>query len=265
MRNIRRLLVILLLTAVLITVSCMSSPHIGIGCSPCANSKHFVYTANAAGNPSTVSALASDSSTGALTPVSGSPYNTGMGSRAIAKDPVRAHIYVANSQSGDISAFAMDATSGALTPLSGPTAVEVGIDAMAIDPLGQFMYVVSGNSSNLWIFSIASSGALTSLPGMPIVLSSSGVVSSSVLIDPSGKYLYVTASSSASVIGSIFGFSRDTSTGELVTLPGFSIPVAGQANHGIFDPSGKYLLVTGNNVFGTAGGLSVFSLDASTG
>src|SRR5205085_597977 len=43
------------------------------------------------------------------------------------------------------------------------------------------------------------------------------------------------------------------------------IPVAGQVNHGAFDSSGKFLLLTGNNVFGTAGGLSVFSLDASTG
>jgi 6-phosphogluconolactonase (cycloisomerase 2 family) len=265
MRNIRRLLVLLMLTAVQVTVSCGGSNHIEIGCSPCGSSKHFVYTANSAGNPSTVSALTVDSSTGVLSPVSGSPYNTGMGSMALVKDPVRSHIYVANDLSGDISAFSMNATTGALTPLLSPTTVEAGVDAIAIDPPGQFMYAVSGNSSKLWIFSIASSGALMPLSGTPIVLSSSGVVSSSVLIDPSGKYLYVTTSSSSSVLGSIFGFSRDTTTGRLVVLPGFSIPVAGQVNHGVFDPSGKFLLLTGNNVFGTAGGLSVFSLDASTG
>jgi 6-phosphogluconolactonase (cycloisomerase 2 family) len=266
MRNIRCLLVLLMLTAVQITVSCGGSNHIQIGCSPCGKANNgFVYTANAAGNPSTVSALVSDSSTGALTPVSGSPYNAGIGSTALIKDPVRAHIYVANTQSGDISSFSMNTTTGALTPLLSPTTVEAGIDAMAIDPLGQFMYVVSGNSSNLWIFSIASSGALTPLSGTPIALSSSGVVSSSVLIDVSGNYLYVTASSSSSVLGTIFGFSRNATTGRLVTLPGFSIPVAGQSNHGAFDSSGKYLLLTGNNVFGTAGGISVFSLDAATG
>jgi 6-phosphogluconolactonase len=266
MRNIRCLLVVLMLAMVQVTVSCMGNSHIDIGCSSCGKANNgFVYTANAAGNPSTVSALVSDSSTGALTAVSGSPYNTGLGSVALAKDPLRAHIYVANSQSGDISAFSMNATSGALTPLSGLTPVEVGIDAIAIDSAGQFMYVVSGSSSNLWIFSIDSSGALTPLSGTPIALSSSGVVSSSVLIDVSGNYLYVTASSSSSVLGTIFGFSRNATTGRLTTLPGFSIPVAGQANHGAFDASGKYLLLTGNNVFGTAGGISVFSLDAATG
>ena len=263
MRNNRCLLMVLMLAAVLVSVSCMGSNHIGIGCSPCGKANDFVYTANAAGNPSTVSALKSDSSTGVLTPISGSPYNTGLGSRALAKDLVRAHIYVANSQSGDISAFSMNASSGALTPLSGLTPVEVGIDAIAIDSAAQFMYVVSGSSSNLWIFSIDSSGALTPLSGTPIALSSSGVVSSSVLIDVSGNYLYVTASSSSSVVGTIFGFSRNATTGRLTTLPGFSIPVAGQVNHGTFD--GEYLLLTGNNVFGTAGGLSVYSLNASTG
>src|SRR6185312_9261396 len=219
MCNLRRLLVLLMVIAVQVTVSCGGSPHIQIGCSPCASGKHFIYTANAAGNPSTVSALSSDPSTGVLTPISGSPYNTGMGSRVLVKDPVRAHIYVANAQSGDISSFSMNTTT-----------VEAGVDAIAIDPLGQFMYVVSGNSANLWIFSIASSRALTPLSGTPIVISSSGVVSSSVLIDPSGKYLYLTTSSSSAVTGSVFGYSRDTTTGRLVVLPGFSIPVAGQVN-----------------------------------
>jgi 6-phosphogluconolactonase len=266
MRNIRCLFVVLMLAMVQVTVSCMGNSHIDIGCSSCGKANNgFVYTANAAGNPSTVSALVSDSSTGALTAVSGSPYNTGLGSVALAKDPLRAHIYVANSQSGDISAFSMNATSGALTPLPGLTNVEAGIDAIAIDSAGQFMYVVSGSSSNLWIFSIDSSGALTPLSGTPIALSSSGVVSSSVLIDVSGNYLYVTGSSSSSVLGTIFGFSRNATTGRLTTLPGFSIPVAGQSNHGAFDASGKYLLLTGNNVFGSAGGLSVFSLDTATG
>ena len=115
MRNIRRLLVLLMLTAVQVTVSCMGNNHIDIGCSPCGKANNgFVYTANAAGNPSTVSALTSDSTTGVLTPVSGSPYNTGMGSMALAKDPVRSHIYVANFFSGDISAFSMNTTRNSL-------------------------------------------------------------------------------------------------------------------------------------------------------
>src|SRR5256885_5163408 len=100
MRNIRCLLVVLMLAMVQVTVSCMGDSHIGTGCLlPCGGKANngFVYTANAAGNPSTVSALVSDSSTGALTAVSGSPYNTGIGSSALATDLVRAHMYVARA------------------------------------------------------------------------------------------------------------------------------------------------------------------------
>ena len=52
-------------------------------------STNFIYTADAAGNQSTVSALASDQTTGALTTIAGSPYNTGSGSMAVAADPIR--------------------------------------------------------------------------------------------------------------------------------------------------------------------------------
>src|SRR6266481_2949758 len=87
-------------------------------------SKNFVYTANAAGSPSTVSALASDAATGALTAVAGSPYGTGSGSLAIAADPTRRFLYVANAQSSDITAFNINATSGALSATGSPFAAE---------------------------------------------------------------------------------------------------------------------------------------------
>jgi len=263
MRNIRRLFVVPILAAVLAMTDCGGSHPVQSGCPSCTSSKHFVYVANDGGNQSTVSALASDATTGVLTPITGSPYNSGSGSLALAKDPVGAHIYVANDFSGDISAFSMNATSGTLNPIAtSPITVETGVDAIAIDPLGQFLYVVSGNSSNLWGFSINSAGGLTLLQAMPLSVSNLAT-SSSVLIDPSGKYLYVAAGSSSS--SSIFGFSRNISTGALASLAGFPVPLNGQSNHGAFDPTGKFLLFTGNNVFGTAGGLDVFTLDSSSG
>jgi 6-phosphogluconolactonase len=263
MRNIQRLLVVAMLAAALTIPGCGGSHPVQSGCPSCANSKHFVYVANDGGNQSTVSALASDATTGVLTAIAGSPYNTGSGSLALAKNPVSTHIYVANDFSGDISAFSMNATAGTLTPLAtSPITVETGVDAIAIDPLGQFLYVVSGSSANLWGFSINSSGGLTLLQGMPISVSNSAT-SSSVLIDPSGKYLYVAAGSSSS--SSVFGFSRNISTGALALLANFTAPLHGQSNHGTFDPSGGFLLFTGNNVFGTAGGIDVFALNSSTG
>jgi 6-phosphogluconolactonase len=264
MRNIGRLVVVPMLVAALAITGCGGSHSVQSGCKSCTSSMHFVYVANEGGNQSTLSGLASDATTGALTAIAGSPYNTGSGSIALAKNPVNPQIYVANTFSGDISTFSMNATTGALTPLAtSPITVETGVNAIAIDPLGTFLYVVSGNSSNLWGFSIDSGGGLTVVQGMPITISNAGGTSTSVLIDPSGKYLYVAAGSSSS--SSIFGFSRNTTTGAVALLAGFPVPLNGQSNHGAFDPSGKFLLVTGNNVFGTAGGLDVFSLNSATG
>src|SRR5713101_6349733 len=77
-----------------------------IVCNNCpASNTDFIYTANAAGSPSTVSALSANATTGALTAVAGSPYNTGTQSLALASDPSRSFLYVANSQSSNISAF----------------------------------------------------------------------------------------------------------------------------------------------------------------
>jgi 6-phosphogluconolactonase len=228
-------------------------------------SKNFVYTANAAGSPSTVSALASDAATGALTAVAGSPYGTGSGSLAIAADPTRRFLYVANAQSSDITAFNINFTSGALSPVAGsPFRAESGMDSIAIDTSGQFLYAVSGNSENLWAYSINSStGALTPLGAMPMAIAPSGMTSSSVVVDPSGKYLYVTSGNSFS--WSIYGFGRDTTTGALTGLAGFPATLDGFANKSTFDRTGKFLLVTGTNVFGTQGGIDIFTLNSTTG
>jgi 6-phosphogluconolactonase len=233
-------------------------------CPPPPKPQHFVYTANAGGNQSTVSALSESPSTGQLTTLGGSPYNTGSGSIALTSDPVHERLYVANSVSGNISAFAIDLKSGALSSVaSSPFAAESGMDSLAITPDGGFLYGVSGNSANLWGYSIDSGGALTPTGILPTLITASAASSGSVAIDPSGKYVYTTTGNSAST--SIYGFSRDTATGALAPLSGFPVAVAGLANKTAFDPSGKFLLVTGTNEFATKGGIEVFSLDALTG
>src|SRR5215471_11280301 len=139
---------------VVAVVVVMTLPGCGSFFKPCNNCPpvqpppHFVYTANAAGNPATVSALSADATTGVLTTVAGSPFSTGSGSVAIARQLVSPRIYVANSLSGDISAFNVNLSSGALSKVAGsPFAAESGVDAMAIEADGQFLYAVSGNSA----------------------------------------------------------------------------------------------------------------------
>ena len=233
-------------------------------CPPPLKPQNFVYTANAGGNQSTVSALSASPSTGQLTPLAGSPYNTGSRSLASASDPVRGRLYVANSGSGNISGFTIDLRSGALGLIaSSPFGAESGMDSLALTPDGAFLYAVTGNTANLWGYSVDSGGALTPTGLLPTVIGASATNSSSVVVDPSGKYVYTTTANSAS--GNIYGFTRDSGTGAVTPLPGFPVPVAGLANKIAFDPAGKFLLVTGTSEFSTEGGIEVFSFDGSTG
>jgi len=232
-------------------------------CPPVPKPMHFVYTANSAGNPSTVSALSTSPSTGTLSPIGGSPYNTGSGSIAIAADPTRGRIYVANTLSGDISAFTIDLSTGVLSKVpASPFGPAAGVNSLVVSPDGGFAYAVSGTSANLWAFSIDASGGLGQL-GSPIVIAPGSVQSSAVVMDPTGTYLYTLAADSLSA--KVYGFSRDHTTGALTPLSGFPFDIPGLANQGAFDHTGNFLLLTGTNEFATKGGIEVFSLNSSTG
>ena len=120
-----------------------------VGCSlsaPTTTTKHyFAYVVN--GGAHTVSAYSINSSTGALTQVSGSPFATGTGPQGIAADPAGKFLYVANYGAGGgntVSAYMINASSGALTQVSGsPFTIGSsgsGPIALAVDPTGKFLY-----------------------------------------------------------------------------------------------------------------------------
>ena len=127
-----------------------------------------MYVANREGN--NVSAYAINLITGVLTPVSGSPFTTGVGPDSVTVDPAGKFAYVANfdATANSISAFTINASTGALTAVSGspfnqslaqPTSVMV-------DPADKFVYAANG--FGLSVFTINSaSGALTALSGSP--------------------------------------------------------------------------------------------------
>jgi 6-phosphogluconolactonase len=115
---------------------------------------NFVYTVLLSTNQ--VAAFSIVQSSGALTPVPGSPFATGNGPIAMAT--VRNFLYVSNVQDGTISGFTIDGTTGILSPIPGsPFAFPGG--AMITD-YGSFLYTASANG--MLAFSIDdSTGALT--------------------------------------------------------------------------------------------------------
>ena len=119
-----------------------------------------------------VAAFSINSSTGELTAVTGSPFMTGNGPLSVAVDQTGKYLYTANSFDNTISGFAIDPTTGALTSVSGSPfstgALGAFPFALAMDPLGMFLYTGNQASNNVSGLSInTTTGALTAIPGSP--------------------------------------------------------------------------------------------------
>ena len=126
----------------------------------------FLYTANPdATNPS-ISGFSIDPTTGALSPLSGSPFPLPV-SHYIATDQTGAYLYVTSG--ANIVGYAIDATTGALTALPGfPVAAGANAYSITIDPTNQFLYVANDGAANVSGFTLdASTGALTPMAGSP--------------------------------------------------------------------------------------------------
>jgi uncharacterized protein (TIGR03437 family) len=109
--------------------------------------------------------------TGALTPITGSPYTRGTQPDYIVVDATGQFAYVSNYVSSNVSAFTINSSTGALTPVAGsPYTVPAGTFAVAVDSRSQFVYVTS-QSGAISAFTINSTtGALTPVAGSPFTV-----------------------------------------------------------------------------------------------
>ncbi len=222
----------------------------------------ITYYADVAG--ANLSAYAMDPNTGALTPVSGSPFNAGRRPTGIAADPLGRFVYVAENVVGvvggmEVFAFTIDTGSGALTavresPYAGPSPFNV-----AVDPTGKYLYVANSGvrdapgSVSAYVIN-PNSGALTEVSSSPFA---AGSGSSAIAADPKGRYLYVANGRSSNV--SAYRISLDTGT--LTELRGSPF-AAGTSPTGIaVDPAGKFLYVADNG----SADIAAFAIDSSTG
>jgi len=214
-----------------------------------------------------VSAYTINASTGALTPVAGSPFAAGIGAISIAVDPSGKFAYVANCLTNNewtadyVSAFMVNATTGALTPVAGsPFAAELGSHSVVVDFSGKFAYVANMNSGNISAFTInASTGALTPVPGSPFNTVDDDPYSAPnfVAVDSSGKFVYVVNG----IAGCISAFTINTSTGALTAVPGSPFAAWFDPKSIAVDPTGKFAYVAN---FSSCN-VSAFTISATTG
>ena len=157
----------------------------------------FVYTANTSatglglGPLVSVSGFAVDPSTGALTPVAGSPFpitgNPGYAGFAI--HPSGKFLYAPPGFGGSgILAWSIDPTSGALAALAGaPFTPGIAAEGGAFDSTGTRFYVSGGHAGGIAGFIVdGASGALTLMAGSPFL---SGSSLETPAVDPTDGFL----------------------------------------------------------------------------
>jgi Lactonase, 7-bladed beta-propeller len=135
---------------------------------------HFLFAANqgATGGAysNTISVYSIDQSTGALTPLAGSPFAATMAPIALAVAPSGKFLYVADYHDNTVTAFAISST-GALTPVTGSPVV-AGIDgprALTILPNGKVLYLAASNDRAVYSYTVdTTTGALTAVMGSPL-------------------------------------------------------------------------------------------------
>jgi 6-phosphogluconolactonase len=254
-----------LVAALWIAVGCSNSSVASIGKvvkhpSP-SPSPEFVYVANNVSQ--NVSAYVVNAVTGALAPVSGSPFASGVGPFGPTVDPAGRFAYVANndagSNKGTVWAYSIQATTGALTTVAGsPFQADFGTGFVAVDPSGRFAYASNYTSGDVTGYTIdASTGALTSIGNFA---TGTGTGASSLAIDPSGKFLYV-SNNTPSGPGSVSAFAIDQTTGLLTQVLGSPFPAGTNTLQVAVDPLDRFVYATSNG----SDTITSFEIDHSTG
>jgi 6-phosphogluconolactonase len=204
----------------------------------------FLYTANqnSGSGSGSVSAFTINPTSGALTPIAGSPFGAGDSPEYAVVDPKGKFIYVTNNGSNNVSAYKI-ASSGALTPVTGsPFATDLGPVGVTTDPLGKFVYVANGGlydngANDVSAYTIDKrTGALTPVVGSPFA-AGSGVYS--VVVDPKAGYLYASDFTS----DGISGYSIAGTTGVLTALAGSPYGATAPVGEAI-EPQGKFLFAS---------------------
>jgi 6-phosphogluconolactonase (cycloisomerase 2 family)/predicted transcriptional regulator len=217
----------------------------------------FAYVANLSGN--NVSAYTVDATTGALTPIAGSPFAAGAAPWIVQFDPSGKFAYLANTNSNNISAYTIDATTGALTPIAGsPFATGSTFSTPypgTFHPSGKFVYFPNQTADTVSAYTInTTTGALTPIAGSPFA---TGVHPANVAIDPSGKFAYIGNQAS----NDVSAYTINTITGALTPIAGSPFATGGLAPGVTLDPSGKFAYTANSD----SNNISAFTIDATTG
>jgi 6-phosphogluconolactonase (cycloisomerase 2 family) len=231
----------------------------GANVPPVLTSGHFLYVG---ADSSSVYAYSVDAASGALTGITGSPFNVQGSAYALNFDPQRRFVYFASLFANQLYGFYINQTGG-LTALAGSpfatAAGQVPVGAF-FDPAGTFA-VVPNISSCAHMYGTCSYGNVSSFLFNETTGALAPTTGSAIQIDgnlafePKGRFAYAVSNNYAGLAG----FQIDRSSDTLVPIAGAPFPSTGGAI--AFTPDGRfaYLLNYSSDT------ISQFSIDQSTG
>jgi 6-phosphogluconolactonase (cycloisomerase 2 family) len=214
-------------------------------------SGRFAYVAN---STDTLSGYSVDSTTGALSLLTGSPFATGDNPSSVTVDPTGRFLYNANINTDNVSAFSIDTNTGALSSI-GTIAAGDAPNSIVVDPSGRFVYVANNGflSFNVSAYTIDPlTGALSNVTGSPF---SAGSAPISISVDPLGEFVYVANRSTQNVTP----YTINQSTGALTAGTTISTELNPQAI--TVDLSGQYVFVAN----GDSNSLSSYTINSTSG
>jgi 6-phosphogluconolactonase (cycloisomerase 2 family) len=165
------------------------------------------------------------------------------------------YLAISLGTAGDIL-YSFNTTTGVMTETTqvNPPTTSSADQALTFDAAGATLYVVrSGTDAGLLPYTIGTNGSLTVVSGAPYALESGP---SSIVIDSTGKYVYV----GNKVSSTISGFSIGTG-GALTALSGSPFTSGTGVSALGRDNSGKYLLATAE---GGSPDVQMYTFDSTT-
>jgi 6-phosphogluconolactonase (cycloisomerase 2 family) len=233
------------------TVASSNVSAVSVTCAAAA--PQFAYVAN--NFDSDVSAFSINSSTGALTAVTGSPFGMPyQGVNSVAATPA---VVVATTAAiignGTVSVWTITSGTGGLTPATGsPYVLSGGGASVTVNAAGTFAYVPY-NADAILAYSIdATTGALTAVTGSPFATGSTGTPGV-IAINAAGTFAYVPNSNAT-----LSGFGIDSSTGALTPLAGSPFAVT----------QAKFLAISGSTAYAvnsSGNSVSAYTINSTTG
>jgi hypothetical protein len=218
-----------------------------------------------------------DSSSGALTSVTGSPYTATFmpdvpaNPHAMITNPAGTLLFIADIAPSEIWVYQIG-TDGSLTAATGSPFSTGSLvpGTLTTDGLGKYLYITQNSSTNtgteIGAYAIGTDGALTIVPGSPFAFPMGQVQG-----EPSGKFLIGTTGNAVPVSGvdlnELFVFAI-SSTGTLTEVPNSPFPTVFSPFSITVQPNSGGNLVYSFGLNDTATGFNApeaYQIDATTG